>query len=57
MSRHTFIISISEDRVDPNHGASVFDVAYAHEHYPDHSEIIKVLAEHFSDWDVTVIPT
>lgn len=56
MSRHNFIISISEDEVDPSHGESVFDMAWHHSNYPNHSEVIKVLDLAFPDWRITVVP-
>ena len=55
--RMTFVVSISENRVDPSPGQAVYDIARHHRNKVSHEEVIKVLSEHFDDWVVTVIPT
>lgn len=56
MARYSYVISVSERSVDQAPGEAVYDMAWHHENYPSHAEVIKLLQEHFNDWQVSVIP-
>lgn len=56
INRKNFLISISEDVIDPDPGAKTFDVAFTHKNRPSHREVLSLLQDHFGDWVVTVVP-
>lgn len=56
MIDNKFVVRISENHYAPLPGTAVHDMYIHREHYPSHQEVEEVLARHFSDWDIQVVP-